>query len=73
MEGDQSIILEGKKLCDAEGEIKGTILEQLTPLRACDEHKDCPGPIVRFRWTDGRLRRECLYTLIKHNGYRRVE
>ena len=73
MEGEQSVILTGKKLKDKDGNIAGTIVEQLTMLRACDQHSDCPGPIVRFRWADGRLRRECLYTLIKHSGYKLVE
>lgn len=67
---EQQIVLEGKKLLDAEGNVAGTIVEQLTVLKACDQHKSCLGPIVKFRWTDGRLRRECLYDLIKHHGYR---
>jgi len=73
MSDEQSIILEGKKLADKDGNIVGTIVEQLTILRACDQHQKCPGPIVRFRWGDGRLRRECLYVLLKFNEYKLVE
>jgi hypothetical protein len=70
---NQSVVLPGKKLVNKDDKVMGTILEQLTPLQACDQHKGCPGPIVRFRWVDGRLRRECLYALIKHSGYKLIE
>jgi hypothetical protein len=72
-EGEQQVVLEGKKLLDKDGKEMGTIVEQLTILRACDQHEKCPGPIVRFRWADGRLRRECIYVLIKYNKYKLSE
>lgn len=70
---NQSVILAGKVLCDGEGQVAGNIIQQLTQLGMCDQHEKCPGPIVRLQWSDGRLRRECLYSLIKQHGYKLAE
>jgi hypothetical protein len=62
--------LRGKVLYDKDGNVVGKILEQLHPLGACDQHNDCWGPVVRFKWeSNGKVRRECLYTLAKGQGY----
>jgi len=65
----QHIVLEDKKLYDDKGELQGVIRKQLTDVGMCDQHPDCPGPIVRFEWVDGRNRKECLYVFIKVKGW----
>jgi hypothetical protein len=65
---EQSVHLPGKKLYK-DNQMRATITEQLTPLHFCDQHAGCPGPVCRVTWSDGRVRRECLYTLIKGQDY----
>jgi len=67
----QTVALKGKKLYypkdypEKGDKLAGTVLEQITPLEACDQHGDCPGPIVNFEWEHGKVRRECMYMLIR--------
>lgn len=51
------------------GKDAGTIREQLTELHTCTFHPSCHGPVVRVEWADGRLRKECLYQLLKDEGF----
>lgn len=70
---NQKINIVGKKLVGPDKKLQGTILHQFTEVGFCDQHRDCLGPIIRFRWVDGRVRRECLAVLIKQNGYKLTE
>ena len=67
----QKVIVVGKRV--VRGNEVGTIIEQTTPLEFCELHGDCLGPTCRIRWNDGRVRKECLYVLLRKNGFRLEE
>ena len=64
----QKVVLVGMKV--VKGDEVGTIIEQITPLEFCEMHGDCLGPTCRVRWSDGRIRKECIYVLTRKNGFR---
>lgn len=61
----QHVVLAGKKLFNEDDVFQGIIRKQLTELETCDQHHECRGPVVEFKWKDGRIRKECLYVLIE--------
>ena len=73
MANQPKLVLTGKKLYNEQDVFQGTITRQITDLGMCDQHTSCPGPVVRFKWADGRDRKECLYVLIKVQGWKLKE
>ena len=65
---NQTVTLPGKHLFK-DGKDCAVIQDQITLLGACDQHQRCAGPVVRLKWANGKVRKECLFVLIKQQGY----